>query len=549
MHAPLLAIIVALAYGPLLTEYAANLWSRPYYQHFPYYLATCLLLANRALQFPRSDKTPTRATYAPLLAAAACAILPLAYWLASPLLAAVSFLLLLGWWLNRLATELGSPFPTAEWLLFWLLIPPPINLDRQLMESLQRWSSSLSSAVLDTLGVNHLMQGNALLLSGKELFVDEACSGIVSVVSIVSCAALYGVWRYRGPAHTMLLMASAAGWAALLNVVRITTIAVAYQSWGADWTEGLSHTILGLVVFLLALGAVLLTDWALNALLTSVSDRYAEQNDTRLRRGAKLVAIWDRVATNTRVRLRESEASVSAIATAFRAPLLLVAALSLLSAGQLLSAGSPTSTSPTPPRVDDAAFSQALQQDVLPLEIEGLQLTGVNYEERSRDDAFGNHSVYFDYQSDRGETYRVSCDFSYTGGWHELSICYRGIGCELVEREVQTLDQAGDAETAPVEYATLDLRQEDGSLLWVAFCACGFDGAPAEAEQTDLIGRLTNRTTRQHNDALGASFQVQVIVQREDRVSAHDRYIGTLLLADARSRFVEVARRMSQEQE
>ena len=82
------------------------------------------------------------------------------------------------------------------------------------------------------------------MLPSKQLFVDEACSGIVSVISIVACAAIFGVWRRRRALHTILMMAAAAGWAMLLNVVRITSIALAEVWYKLDWTEGTPHTLI-----------------------------------------------------------------------------------------------------------------------------------------------------------------------------------------------------------------------------------------------------------------------------------------------------------------
>ncbi|MCB0058959.1 MAG: hypothetical protein KDE45_18105, partial [Caldilineaceae bacterium] len=49
MRLALAAILVLVAYGPLLAEFGANLWSRPYYQHFPYVLLAAGYLIWRAM--------------------------------------------------------------------------------------------------------------------------------------------------------------------------------------------------------------------------------------------------------------------------------------------------------------------------------------------------------------------------------------------------------------------------------------------------------------------------------------------------------------------
>ena len=53
--------------------------------------------------------------------------------------------------------------------------------------------------------------------------------------------------------------------------------------------------------------------------------------------------------------------------------------------------------------------------------------------ERDRDDLMGAYSRSYEYQDEQGTNYMVSCDFPYEGGWHELTVCYRGVGWELDE--------------------------------------------------------------------------------------------------------------------
>ena len=81
------------------------------------------------------------------------------------------------------------------------------------------------------------MEGNTLFLPDKQLFVDEACSGIVSVMSSVACAVVYSVWQIRPPIHLVLLALASVVWATLMNVVRICAITIVHNRWGVDWSE------------------------------------------------------------------------------------------------------------------------------------------------------------------------------------------------------------------------------------------------------------------------------------------------------------------------
>ena len=154
------------------------------------------------------------------------------------------------------------PYLWGVWLLPWLVVPLPFGRDQMLITMLQRGSSQVSSIVLDWFRVPHLMEGNTLILPDKQFFVDEACSGIVSVMSIIACAVIYGVWRNRPPLHLVLLASAGVGWATLMNVVRISVIAIAYHWSGVDWSSGTPHEILGLLIFLITFVALVSTDYA-----------------------------------------------------------------------------------------------------------------------------------------------------------------------------------------------------------------------------------------------------------------------------------------------
>ena len=185
------------------------------------------------------------------------------------------------------------PYLWGVWLLPWLVVPLPFGRDQMLITMLQRGSSQVSSIVLDWFRVPHLMEGNTLILPDKQFFVDEACSGIVSVMSIIACAVIYGVWRNRPPLHLVLLASAGVGWATLMNVVRISVIAIAYHWSGVDWSSGTPHEILGLLIFLITFVALVSTDYALVVLSAPIRQTFAEQFGDQHRYGAWLVNAWD----------------------------------------------------------------------------------------------------------------------------------------------------------------------------------------------------------------------------------------------------------------
>ncbi|QDV73035.1 exosortase U [Botrimarina mediterranea] len=538
----LLAVAITAAYGPLLMEEAGNLWRRSHYQHFPFVLLASVLLFARGLADPGPDEPPHKA-WAWVGGIASWLLLGLASLIPSPLFASASLLLLLGAGGCVLARRADAPFPLASWALAWLVLPPPLGLDHKLIGTLQRSSSWLAGKALDVMGVNHLMDGNALVLIDKTLFVDEACSGIVSAISIVTCAAMYAVWRRRGLAHGLLLMATAAGWSVLINVMRIVSIALAHRWAGADWAEGLPHTMVGIAAFALSLLTLVATDWLLKAALAEVGPRWRQLTGEPLRFGSLLVNAWDRfIATSGRPVEKPAYAGsfswgwLLTGSVGLGATLVATLAFASLGAAQLVWLTTPERAKLNFP--DVGAFAAGLQNGAMPDRLLGMQLIHTEHQQRDRDSIFGANSVIYEYKHGNGDVYLVSCDFPFVGGWHELSVCYRGIGWRLDGREVEVVSAGGEA----YEFARLELTRPDGRSALVDFCATGIDGAPIKAPALTLVESLFEAFSRRESYAdARQTYQVQVLTERIEEISDADREVAKNLLDEARKRVAAVA--------
>src|SRR5262249_45473600 len=114
-----------------------------------------------------------------LLAAAVLLDVPRLAGIGGLLLLAAAPLGLGGWPLLR------ALLPALVYLL--LVIPPPFGLDRLLITKLQLLTAKASSRVLDYFGVYHNMDGTVVETAGKRYMVEEACSGIHSLFSILAC--------------------------------------------------------------------------------------------------------------------------------------------------------------------------------------------------------------------------------------------------------------------------------------------------------------------------------------------------------------------------
>jgi exosortase len=523
------AVVLGAAYGPMLVNFAVNLWSRSHYQYFPFVIVAFLWLLRRnfAAAQPREKKGWLFRYGPPLLLIVAWGLLARAYFIHSPWLAMVSAIILVASLLLKLSAHWKVKHLWGIWAILWLIVPLPVNRDQDLIFRLQQLSSHMSSILLDAVAIEHLMEGNTLLLPTKQLFVDEACSGIVSVLSVIACAVIYGVWRNRSPVHVIGLTVAGVGWATIMNVVRITIIAILLDRAGIDWSSGKPHEILSLVIFSFILLGLVTTDLLLTALLLPIGPTWEQFVAAQVHFGQNVVRWWDRLIAN---RDEESIARPAAnvptthtLISPNRMTLRLapLAAFALL-AGiqiplQLTDNSAVASSAEGQPMVRRAWDCNA---DTLPATIGSLTRAKFMVQTRDLNNVLGAYSRTYQYRGDVHVSHAVSCDFPYYGGWHELTQCYRGGGWQLLDRRVET--QPGDG--AAWQYMHADFSKPDGAHGYLMASAFDDAGRPLELPTRSLVeDTITAMTSRGKSNVNGLTFQIQVWTTSGRPITQEDR--------------------------
>jgi len=151
----------------------------------------------------------------------------------------------------------AAPFP-----FFFLLfsIPPPFTILSPIRIGLKGFATRLSADALGLLGMAASPEGNVLAIDDHRLEVADACSGIRSLMAIVSTAVLFSYLFRTGLWKGLALALVAIPVTVAVNVVRVVVIAVLLGKFDIDVTTGASHEILGLAVFVLSL-LLLYSSW------------------------------------------------------------------------------------------------------------------------------------------------------------------------------------------------------------------------------------------------------------------------------------------------
>src|SRR5207248_2451714 len=145
-------------------------------------------------------------------------------------------------------------FPLAFLLL---MIPLPAIIFNQIAFPLQITASRVGELAMTAANVPVLREGNVLILPNTTLEVAEACSGIRSLISLVTLGIMFGYFTDpRGWVRTAIV-ASTIPVAILANGARVAGTGMLAHWWGPDAAQGFFHEFSGWVVFIVAFVMIL----------------------------------------------------------------------------------------------------------------------------------------------------------------------------------------------------------------------------------------------------------------------------------------------------
>jgi exosortase len=245
-------LLILLLYAPVLKALWIQWWSDPDYSYaFLVPLFSGYVVWRERARWMTAEIRPNNFGLAVMLGAVA---LLLAGSLGAELFTSrVSLIVLLagiilflaGWKVLRAVS-----FPLGFLLL---MIPIPAIIYNQITFPLQLLASRLGTVGLESIQVPVLREGNVLVLPHSSLEVVEACSGIRSLMSLISLAVAYlylteaRLWvRY---ALVILMVPTTI----VANAIRITGAGVLAYRFGPQAAEGVLHGFSDWIMFVIVL--------------------------------------------------------------------------------------------------------------------------------------------------------------------------------------------------------------------------------------------------------------------------------------------------------
>ena len=152
-------------------------------------------------------------------------------------------------------------FP-ACFLLF--LVPPPLVLTDLLTAPLKMLVATASAALLKGAGFLVSRNGATILMSDYSITVGDPCSGMRSLIALMSIGALYAHLLQTSAVKKTVLFCSTIPISVLANVVRLIALCLITFYLGEAAAEGFLHKFSGFVLFAVSLVSLFLLDVALH---------------------------------------------------------------------------------------------------------------------------------------------------------------------------------------------------------------------------------------------------------------------------------------------
>ncbi len=242
----IIAILLVMLIYPTARWLGGEWLSNPYYSHGILVVAISAYLIWRAVQ-RLPEKTPDNRA---LIGVAVFVGLYLFFYGRQSLYGAalVSVVVLAGmaWLMWGFSALRRMAFPLA---FLWLAVPLPIVERATLPLSL--WAGSASTTLVRLLGLDVAVNGAAVTLPNTTLTIGAQCSGINSIIALLTLTIL-AAYMLRGPWWGKLaLIGSAVPLAIFGNVLRIANLLFVARFWGIAAAFDFYHNYAGGIFFVL----------------------------------------------------------------------------------------------------------------------------------------------------------------------------------------------------------------------------------------------------------------------------------------------------------
>lgn len=156
---------------------------------------------------------------------------------------------LIGLVLLMLGREVFKILAFPLFFLF-LMVPLPQSLVNTIAFPLQLIAAKVAVLSLQQIGIPALVEGNIIHLAHTQLFVHEACSGLRSLMALITLGVVFAYFFKRGVLWLqILLVASTIPIAIAVNSFRVALTGYLAHHFGEEAATGVIHDFQGVITF------------------------------------------------------------------------------------------------------------------------------------------------------------------------------------------------------------------------------------------------------------------------------------------------------------
>jgi exosortase len=257
---PALLGLAALAV-PTVVGFSKNAWMRESGSHGPLVLITALWLLWRQMSVMSSGAKRGEVWLSALIFLPSLALYVFARVFDFASLEAIG---LIGVGVAMLHDAFGLSALLKNWFVILYLgfsVPPPGALIDRVTAPLKQFVSEVAMRAVSLVGVPASRQGVTLFVSKYQLLMEDACSGMNSLVGLTAISLLY-IYLLRGTSarYALLMTAFVIPIAIIGNILRVITLILLTYFAGDEVAQGFLHYTAGFLLFALDLLLVFALD-------------------------------------------------------------------------------------------------------------------------------------------------------------------------------------------------------------------------------------------------------------------------------------------------
>jgi exosortase len=179
--------------------------------------------------------------------------------------------------LAMLGTLVSLVVMLAGWRTLWayafpigyllVMFPLPKRFEENYITlPLQAYAARSGGAVIEAFGIPVVRDGNILRIPAMDLLVEEACSGIRSLFSLMALSIAMVFLFEKRWWEKVILLAITPVIAVVANVIRVSSTGILAEWVSPEFAKGFLHYFQGLAIFLVGMALLLLAAWVLQVL-------------------------------------------------------------------------------------------------------------------------------------------------------------------------------------------------------------------------------------------------------------------------------------------